>query len=88
MYSPVTGLDRTTHIATPELEVLQSTIIQANHAKEPHLFSYLLLLKIRDVTRTLFGGGGIFVYSCSAQRVSFQIKFKFLNLKRNPSGKT
>ena len=37
---------------------------------------------VRDVTRTLIGGGGcIFIYSCSARRVSFQIKFKFLNLK-------
>ena len=44
----------------------------------------------RAVARTLIGGGGayIFMYSCSARRVSFQIKFKFLNLKRNLSGKT
>ena len=39
------------------------------------------------ITRTLIGGGGG-VYSCSARRVSFLIKFKFLNLKRNLSGKT
>ena len=43
---------------------------------------------IRDVTRTLIGGGGggggrgcIFIYSCSARRASFQVKFKLLNLK-------
>ena len=45
----------------------------------------------RAVARTLIGGGGggcIFIYSCSAGRVSFQIKFKLINLKRNLSGKT
>ena len=43
----------------------------------------------RAVARTLIGGGGcIFMYSCSARRVSFQIKFKFINLKRNLAGKT
>ena len=42
------------------------------------------------VARTLIGGGGegggggcLFIYSCSAQLVSFEIKFKFINLKRN-----
>ena len=41
-------------------------------------------LGYRAVTRTLIGRGGcIFIYSCSARRVSFQIKFKFVNLKRN-----
>ena len=40
------------------------------------------------ITSTLIGGGGGGVYSCSARRVSFLIKFKFLNLKRNLSGKT
>ena len=44
---------------------------------------------IRAVARTLIGGGGcIFMYSCSAQQISFQIKFKFINLKRNLSGET
>ena len=46
-------------------------------------------LSIRAVTRTLVGGGGcIFIYSCSAWRVFFQIKFKLINLKRNLSGRT
>ena len=36
------------------------------------------------VARTLMGGGGcLFIYSCSARLVSFEIKFKFINLKRN-----
>ena len=36
------------------------------------------------VARTLIGGGGCsFIYSCSARLVSFEIKFKFINLKRN-----
>ena len=29
------------------------------------------------------GRGGIFIYSCSARRVSFQIKFKLIKLKGN-----
>ena len=40
------------------------------------------------VTRTLIGRGYIFIYSCSSQRVSIQIKFKLINLKRNLSGRT
>ena len=37
------------------------------------------------VARTLIGGGGgcLFIYSCSTRLVSFEIKFKFINLKRN-----
>ena len=36
------------------------------------------------VARTLMGGGGgLFIYSCSPRLVSFEIKFKFINLKRN-----
>ena len=37
------------------------------------------------VARTLIGGGGgcLFIYSCSARLVSFEIKFKFINLKKN-----
>ena len=42
----------------------------------------------RAVARTLIGGGCIFIYSCSARQVSFQIKFKLINLIRNLSGKT
>ena len=34
------------------------------------------------VARTLIGGC-LFIYSCSARLVSFGIKFKFINLKRN-----
>ena len=36
-------------------------------------------------TRTLIGGGGVcvFMYSCFARRVSFQVKFKL-----DPSGRT
>ena len=41
------------------------------------------------VARTLIGGGGcLFIYACSARLVSFEIKFKFINLKRNWSGRT
>ena len=44
---------------------------------------------IRAVARTLMGGGGgLFIYSCSARLVSFQIdKFEF-DFKRNKSGRT
>ena len=37
------------------------------------------------VARALIGGGGgcLFIYSCSARLVSFEIKFKSINLKRN-----
>ena len=43
----------------------------------------------RDVTRTLIGRGVyIFIYSCFARQISFQIeKFEF-DLKRNSSGRT
>ena len=34
------------------------------------------------VARTLIGGC-LFIYSCSARLVSFEIKFKFMSLKRN-----
>ena len=44
-------------------------------------------LKVRDVARTLIEVC-IFIYSCFARRVSFQIKFKLINLKRNLSGKS
>ena len=42
------------------------------------------------VARTFIGGGGgcLFIYSCSAGLVSFEIKFKFINLKRNKSSRT
>ena len=44
---------------------------------------------IRAVARTLIGGGGcIFIYSCFARPISFQIdQFEF-DLKRNSSGRT
>ena len=38
--------------------------------------------KTTAVARTLIGGC-LFIYSCSARLVSFEIKFKFINLKRN-----
>ena len=43
----------------------------------------------RAVARTLIGGGGcIFIYSCFARQISFQIdQFEF-DLKRNSSGRT
>ena len=28
----------------------------------------------RDVTRTLIGGGGLFIYSCCARRISFEFE--------------
>ena len=39
--------------------------------------------ELTAVARTLIGGGCLFIYSCSARQVSFEIKFKFINLKRN-----
>ena len=40
----------------------------------------------RAVTRTLIGGGGIFIYSCSARQISFQIdQFEF-DLKKKLVG--
>ena len=45
---------------------------------------WLTNIAITAVARTLVGGGGcLFIYSCSARLVSFEIKFKFINLKRN-----
>ena len=55
------------------------------------LDSFTGSVEVRDVTRTSIGGGGggcIFIYSCSARRVSFQIdQFEF-DLKRKLSGRT
>ena len=54
------------------------------------LFLFDIINIFRAIARTLIGGGGggcIFIYSCSARQVSFQIKFKLINLKRNLSGK-
>ena len=49
--------------------------------------SYTIRILARDVTRTLIGGC-IFIYSCSARRISFQIdQFEF-DVKRNSSGRT
>ena len=43
-----------------------------------------IVLEFMDVVKLLIGGGGcLFIYSCSACLVSFEIKFKFINLKRN-----
>ena len=43
----------------------------------------------KAVTRTLIERGAvyIFIHSCSARQVSFQIKFKSISLKRNLSSK-
>ena len=38
---------------------------------------------IRAVARTLIGGGGLFIYSCSARLVSFQIDKFEVDFKRN-----
>ena len=48
----------------------------------------LMYIATRAVTRTLIGGGEIFVNWCYAQKNYFQIKFKFISLKRNLSDKT
>ena len=42
----------------------------------PGLFLQLRDVALRAETRTLNGEGGEFIYSCSARRISFQIKFK------------
>ena len=54
------------------------------------LYLSWLGLAARAVARTLIGGGGgcIFIYSCFARQISFQIdEFEF-DLKRNSSGRT
>ncbi len=41
------------------------------------------------VTRALIGGGGggcILIYSCSARRISFEMKLKTIDFKRNSVG--
>ena len=44
----------------------------------------------RAVARALIGGGGgdMFIYSCSARLISFEINLKTTDFKRNPSGIT
>ncbi len=43
----------------------------------------------RAVARALIGGGGcIFIYSCSARLISFEINLKTTDFKRNSSGIT
>ena len=42
----------------------------------------------RAVARALIGGGCIFIYSCYARRISFEINLKTTDFKRNPSGIT
>ena len=48
------------------------------------------LANSRAVTRALIGEGGgcIFIYSCYARLISFEINLKTTALKRNPSGIT
>ena len=50
---------------------------------------FIIIFVARAVARTLIGGGGcIFIYSCFARQISFQIdQFEF-DLKRNSSGRT
>ncbi len=38
--------------------------------------------KCSGVTRALIGGGCIFIYSCSARRISFEIKFISKEIRR------
>ena len=49
-----------------------------------HILQHILQMTSTAVARTLIGGGGggVYSYSCSARLVSFEIKFKFINLKR------
>ncbi len=50
-----------------------------------------LVIISRAVARALIGGGGggcIFIYSCSARVISFEINLKTTDFKRNPSGIT
>ncbi len=49
-----------------------------------------LQLVNRAVTRALIGGGGgcIFIYSCSARRISFEISCFQVHFKRNQSDRT
>ena len=53
-------------------------------------FKWMKIIRSRDVTRTLIGGCMMNMNICSysARRVSFQIKFKLINFKRNSSGRT
>ena len=37
---------------------------------------------VSGVTRALIGGGCIFIYSCSARRISFEIKFISKEIRR------
>ena len=70
-----------------DVEFVRSTSIQPTHRKLKKILATHGVPKNRAIARTLIGGC-IFIYSCSARRVSFQIKCKFMNLKRNLSGKT
>ena len=51
----------------------------------PILTAGKFAIAVTAVARTLMGGGGgcLFIYSCSARLVSFEITFKSINLKRN-----
>ena len=52
-------------------------------------YGYEKLLFTRAVARALIGGGGgIFIYSCSARLISFEINLKTTDFKRNSSGIT
>ena len=38
-----------------------------------HLYSIKDIIPVRGAGRSIIGGGGIFIYSCSAQLISFEI---------------
>ena len=70
--------------------VLPKNIVTVPFVQLPPDFYSSETLKEADrmpVTRTLIGGGEVCPFICSPRRVSFQIKFKLINLKRNLSGK-
>ena len=48
----------------------------------------ILVLTSSGVTRALIGGGCIFIYSCSARQISFEMNLKTKKFKINSSGRT
>ncbi len=72
-----------------------SLIRLAHHTKTFDLFLTPFLMCVsRAVARALIGGGGgggggcLFIYSCSARLISFEINLKTTDFKRNPSAIT
>ncbi len=60
------------------------------HRRNTTPTNILCLVMGRAVARALIGGGGgcIFIYSCYARLISFEINLKTTDFKRNPSGIT